>query len=70
MQGKQREKTMDDVDALLESLYTLYAKLAALRAIQGPELLLPGRTKSYRGDHIKTGIFRISHWFFYMEPMG
>ena len=39
---------MDDVDDLLESLYALYAKLAALRAIQGPELLLPGRTKSYR----------------------
>jgi len=39
---------MDDVEALLESLYTLYAKLAALKAIQGPELLLPGRTKSYR----------------------
>ena len=39
---------MDDVDDLLESLYTLYAKLAALRAIQGPELLLPGRTKSYK----------------------
>ena len=39
---------MDDVEALLESLYTLYAKLAALKAIQGPELLLPGRTKLYR----------------------
>ena len=39
---------MDDVEAFLESLYILYAKLAALKAIQGPELLLPGRTKSYR----------------------
>jgi len=39
---------MDDVEALLESLYTLYAKLATLKAIQGQELLLPGRTRSYR----------------------
>jgi len=39
---------MDDIEALLESLYTFYAQLAALKAIQGPELLLPGRTKAYR----------------------
>ncbi len=32
---------MDDIEALLESLYTFYAKLAALKAIDGPELLLP-----------------------------
>jgi len=39
---------MDDIEDLLESLYTLYAKLAALKAIEGPELLLSGRTISYR----------------------
>lgn len=39
---------MDDIETLLESLYTLYAKLAALKTIEGPELLLSGRTKSYR----------------------
>ncbi len=39
---------MDDIEDLLESLSTLYAKLAALKALEGPELLLPGRTTSYR----------------------
>lgn len=39
---------MDDVEALLESVYTLYAKLAALKGIAGPELLLPGRTSTYK----------------------
>lgn len=35
---------MGDVQALHESLYTLYAKIAALKTIAGPELLLLGRT--------------------------
>jgi len=39
---------MDDIEDLLESLSTLYAKLAALKALEGLELLLPGRTTSYR----------------------
>ncbi len=39
---------MDDIEALLESLYTFYAKLAALRAIDGPELLLLGKTRAYK----------------------
>ncbi len=39
---------MDNIEALLESLSTLYAKLATLKALAGPELLLSGRTTSYR----------------------
>lgn len=39
---------MDDVEALLEPVYALYAKLAVLKGITGPELLLPGRTSAYK----------------------
>ena len=38
---------MDDREALIETLHVLYAKLEALRAMEGPELLLPDRTKHY-----------------------
>jgi hypothetical protein len=39
---------MDDVEALIETLHVLYEKLETLRAMEGPELLLPGRTKHYQ----------------------
>ena len=39
---------MDDVDALIETLHVFYEKLEALRAMEGPELLLLGRTKHYQ----------------------
>jgi hypothetical protein len=39
---------MDDIEALLNVIRTFYAKLEQLRAMEGPELLLAGRTETYR----------------------
>lgn len=39
---------MDDIDALLTTIRTFYAKLELLRSMEGPEFLLPGRTEAYR----------------------
>ncbi len=39
---------MDDIEALLKTIRTFYAKLEQLRAMEGPELLLAGRTATYR----------------------
>jgi len=39
---------MDDIEALLTTIRTFYAKLEQLRAMEGPELLLPGRTEAYK----------------------
>jgi len=39
---------VDDIEALLTTIRTFYAKLEQLRAMEGPELLLPGRTEIYR----------------------
>lgn len=38
---------MDDIDKLFEPCRTLYACLAKLRAMEGPEMLLPGRIETY-----------------------
>lgn len=38
---------MDDIDTLLESIRVLYANLEKLRAMSGPEMLLPGRVETY-----------------------
>jgi len=39
---------VDEIEALLTTIRTFYAKLEQLRAMQGPELLLPGRTETYK----------------------
>jgi hypothetical protein len=39
---------MDDIEALLTTIRAFYAKLEQLRAVEGTELLLPGRTETYR----------------------
>ena len=38
---------MDDIDELLESFRIVYASLAKLREMSGPEMLLPGRVETY-----------------------
>ncbi len=38
---------MDDIDELFESFRTLYACLEKLRAMEGLEMLLPGRIETY-----------------------
>ena len=37
---------MDDIEALLNTIRIFYAKLEQLRAMEGPEFLLPGRTET------------------------
>ncbi len=39
---------MDEIEALLHTIRTFYAKLEQLRAREGPEFVLPGRTETYR----------------------
>ena len=39
---------MDDIQAIIEALQTLYARLETLRNMDGPEMLLPGRIETYR----------------------
>ncbi len=39
---------MDDIQAIIEALQTLYARLETLRSMDEPEILLPGRVESYR----------------------
>lgn len=39
---------MDDLDDLIERLRVVYANLANLKLMEGPELLLPGRVENYR----------------------
>jgi hypothetical protein len=39
---------MDDIEASLSTIRIFYAKLEQLRAMEGSELLLPGRTEPYR----------------------
>lgn len=39
---------MDDIEALLNTIRTFYAKLEQLRAMEGPEFVLPGRIETYR----------------------
>ena len=39
---------MDDIEELLTIIRTFYAKLEQLRAMEGPEFLLPGRTEIYQ----------------------
>jgi hypothetical protein len=38
---------MDDIDELFEVFRLLYASVEKLRAMSGPEMLLPGRVESY-----------------------
>ena len=38
---------MDDIDALIETLRTLYAYLEKLKTIEGPEFLVPGSVDQY-----------------------
>jgi hypothetical protein len=38
---------MDDIDELLESFRTLYARLEKLHQLEGPEFLLPERVNAY-----------------------
>ncbi len=38
---------MDDIDELFEPCRTLYTCLEKLRAMEGPEMLLPGRIEIY-----------------------
>ncbi len=38
---------MDDIEALVEALHTLYARVETLRGMEGVELLLPGRMENY-----------------------
>ncbi len=35
---------MDDIETLLTTIRTFYAKLEQLRAMEGPEFVLAGRT--------------------------
>ncbi len=39
---------MDDIEELIESLRVVYANLARLQQMDGPEMLLPGRVATYR----------------------
>ena len=39
---------MDDIEELLETLQLFYANLERLRLMEGPEMLLPGRTQTYQ----------------------
>ncbi len=39
---------MDDIEALLNTIRTFYAKLEQLRAMEGPEFVLAGRTETYK----------------------
>lgn len=38
---------MDDIEALLTTIRTFYAKLERLRAMEKPEFLLPDRSETY-----------------------
>ena len=39
---------MDDVEKLLENIRAFYAALEKLRAMEGPEMLLPGKVDAYQ----------------------
>jgi hypothetical protein len=39
---------MDDIDALIEALRTIYANLEHLRSIEGPEFHTPGSIEQYQ----------------------
>lgn len=39
---------MDDIDALIETLRTVYAYLEKLKTIEGPEFLVPGSIDHYQ----------------------
>ena len=39
---------MDEIEALLNTIRTFYAKLEQLRAMEGPEFALAGRTETYK----------------------
>ncbi|MBA2392829.1 MAG: hypothetical protein H0V70_08785 [Ktedonobacteraceae bacterium] len=38
---------MDDIEEVLETLRIFYGNLEKLRLMEGPEMLLPGRTQTY-----------------------
>lgn len=39
---------MDEIDALIEALRTVYASLEKLKSIEGPELQVPGSIDQYQ----------------------
>ncbi len=39
---------MDDIETLLTTIRTFYAKLEQLRAMEGPEFVLAGRRETYK----------------------
>lgn len=38
---------MDDIEEVVETLRILYGNLKRLKRMEGPEMILPGRTQTY-----------------------